>query len=85
MVALVHDEILSHVPEHEAEEVAKLMVKRMTEFEGLKGVVPLAADYDIVKRWSDAKPIKDENGRLYYFDPVWTGRERRYCDESVSV
>jgi DNA polymerase I-like protein with 3'-5' exonuclease and polymerase domains len=80
MVALVHDEIVAHVPENEAQDVAALVSKRMTEFEGLKGIVPLQAEADIIKRWSDAKPLKDEDGRAYYFDPEWANVERRYVD-----
>jgi DNA polymerase I-like protein with 3'-5' exonuclease and polymerase domains len=79
MVALVHDEIVAHVPEADAVEARNLIIERLTEHEGLKGVVPLKADGDIVDRWSDAKPLKDENGRAYYFDPAWAGvEERRY-------
>lgn len=77
MVALVHDEIVAHVPTQDAVEVGKLIEKRMTEFPGLQGVVPLRADADIVQRWSDAKPLKDENGRPYLFTPKWAGGERR--------
>jgi DNA polymerase I-like protein with 3'-5' exonuclease and polymerase domains len=86
MVALVHDEIVAHVPTNEAEECGNLIQARMTEFEGLKGVVPLSADFDVVKRWSDAKPLKEEGtGRPYYFDPKWAGVERRYLDEGVAT
>ena len=82
MVALVHDEIVAHVPTSDAEEVGRLIQTRMTEFEGLQGVVPLGADFDIVKRWSDAKPLKEEGtGRPYYFDPKWADVPRRYLDE----
>lgn len=85
MVALIHDEIVSHVPTADAEEVGRLMQKRMTEFPGLEGVVPLNADFDVVKRWSDAKILKEDGtGRPYYFDPQWTGRSRRYVDEGKS-
>jgi DNA polymerase-1 len=85
MVALVHDEIVSHVPTKDAPEVARLVVQRMTEFEGLKGVVPVTADFDIVKRWSDAKPLKDDDGRPYYFDPKWANVERRYVDQGKAT
>lgn len=78
MVALVHDEIVAHVPKTDAQEAALLIEKRMTEFEGLKGVVPLKAEADIVERWSDAKPLKDENGKPYLFTPEWAGGEKRY-------
>lgn len=85
MVALVHDEIVAHVPESEAPEIAKLIETRMTEFEGLKGKVPLKAEADIVKRWSDAKHLKDEEGREYMFDPKWAKiKERRYVEREAA-
>jgi len=77
MVALVHDEIVAHVQKSEAEEAARLIEKRMTEFEGLQGVVPLRADAEIVHRWSDAKPLKNEDGSEYLFTPQWDGGEKR--------
>lgn len=77
MVALVHDEIVAHVPVSEAKEAAKLIEERMTEFEGLKGVVPLKAEADIVKRWSDAKQLKDDDGTPYLFTPKWAGGQKR--------
>lgn len=55
MVALVHDEIVAHVPEADAEEAKQLIIRRMTEFDELEGVVPLSAEGDIVDRWSQAK------------------------------
>lgn len=93
MVGLVHDEILAHVPTSDAEECGRLIQHRMTEIAHPGGelwingeaLVPVTADYEIVKRWSDAKPLKEEGtGRPYYFDPKWTGRERRYVDEGKS-
>lgn len=77
MVALVHDEVVAHVPTSDAQEVANLIEQRMTEFEGLKGVIPLKAEADIVGRWSDAKQLKDEDGKPYLFTPRWAGGERR--------
>lgn len=77
MVALVHDEIVAHVPAGQAVEAAKLIEQRMTEFEGLKGIIPLKAEADIVKRWSDAKPLKDEQGNAYLFTPKWAGGQKR--------
>ena len=77
MVALVHDEVVAHVPAAQAVETAKLIEQRMTEFEGLRGVIPLKAEADIVKHWSDAKPLKDEDGNEYLFTPQWAGGERR--------
>ncbi len=101
VVALIHDEIVAHVPANEAEEAAKLIEKRMTqaaapggqlwlpEREGQRAgekfvipagpIVPLRAEADIVKRWSDAKPLKDEHGP-YLFTPEWDGGERRRVD-----
>ncbi len=70
IVALVHDEILAHVPIEDAEEAKHLIIKRMTDMPELGGIVPLRAEGDIVKRWSDAKPNKD--GSL--FVPDWALR-----------
>lgn len=75
VVALVHDEVVAHVPEKDAEEVKHLIIKRLTEqaqpggrlWVGNKAIVPLDAEGDIVDRWSDAKPMKD--GKL--FVPDW--------------
>lgn len=75
VVALVHDEVVAHVPEKDAEEVKQLIIKRLTEqaqpggklWVGDKAIVPLDAEGDIVDRWSDAKPMKD--GKL--FVPNW--------------
>lgn len=79
LVALVHDECVAHVPISDAVEIGQLLERRMTEFEGLKGVVPVRAEAAIVKRWSDAKPLKDEHGP-YLFTPDWAGGERRRVD-----
>ncbi len=84
MVALVHDEIVAHVPIADAPEAAKLIETRMTEFEGLKGVVPIRAEADIVERWSDAKPLEEQDatgnktGRKYLFVPDWKGETKRH-------
>jgi DNA polymerase I-like protein with 3'-5' exonuclease and polymerase domains len=85
MVALVHDEIVAHVPTEDAPEVAQLITQRMTEFEGLKDVVPLKAEADIIERWSDAKPLKDEDGRPYLFTPQWAGGQKRYVQQVVAA
>jgi DNA polymerase I-like protein with 3'-5' exonuclease and polymerase domains len=95
MVALVHDEIVAHVPIEDAREAAHLIEKRMTAaaapggplwMENLNGpLVPLRADADIVHRWSDAKPLKEADGREYYFDPHWAKVERRYVDEQKAL
>lgn len=55
VVALVHDEVVAHVPKADAEEVKNLIIKRLTEHEALNEVVPLRADGDIVQRWSQVK------------------------------
>jgi DNA polymerase I-like protein with 3'-5' exonuclease and polymerase domains len=55
MVALVHDEIIAHVPEADAKEAQELIIKRLTENEAIREIVPLRADGDIVDRWSQAK------------------------------
>lgn len=55
MVGAVHDEILAHVPEGDAEEVKQLIIKRMTENEAINEIVPISADGEIVDRWSQAK------------------------------
>lgn len=67
VVALVHDEIVAHVPEKDAEEVKNLIIKRMTQNEQINEIVPLSADGGVFDRWSDAKPNKD--GSL--FVPNW--------------
>jgi DNA polymerase-1 len=103
MVALVHDEILAHVPIDEAPEIAALIEQGMTRAAAPGGplwlpdefdkdgklvrpagpIVPLRAEADIVHRWSDAKPIKDAEGREYLFDPEWANLPRRYLDEQA--
>lgn len=75
IVALVHDEIIAHPLEKDAEEVEQLIIKRLTEQAQPGGrlwlndeaIVPLEADGGIYDRWSDAKPLKD--GSL--FVPNW--------------
>jgi DNA polymerase-1 len=78
VVGLVHDEVIAHCPADEAEEVRDQITKRLTENERLNQVVPLKADGAIVDHWSDAKPLKDEDGRAYLFTPEWAAGERRY-------
>lgn len=75
IVALIHDEVIAHVPTSDAKEVEQLIIKRLTQqaapggrlWLGDKPIVPLEADGTIVDRWSDAKPLKD--GTL--FKPTW--------------
>jgi DNA polymerase I-like protein with 3'-5' exonuclease and polymerase domains len=83
VVALIHDEVVAHVPEAEAPQVAKLITKRLTEHERVREIVPLRAEADIVDHWSDAKPLKDEAGRKYLFTPQWAGGEKRYLKEAA--
>jgi len=59
VVLLVHDEVVAHCDEKDAEEVKQLIIKRLTGNEALKEIIPLRAEGDIVDRWSDAKPMKD--------------------------
>lgn len=55
MILPVHDEIIAHVPEDEAEEAARIIEKCMTDHPRISKVVPLGAEAQIVDRWSDAK------------------------------
>lgn len=83
MVALIHDEILAHVPEADAVEARNLIIQRLTEHPAITEMVPLRADGDIVGRWSDAKPLKDEGGRPYLFTPAWANLDRNYVQEAA--
>lgn len=77
IVALVHDEVLAHVPEKDAPEIKELVDKRLTEAAAPGGklwdeaknrpIVPLESDGDIVDRWSQAK--KKE------FVPKWVNQK----------
>lgn len=64
VVALVHDEIVAHVPEADCESVGRQIVDRLTDFPNIQERVPLTAEYDIVERWSEAKDPD--------FKPRWT-------------
>lgn len=74
MVALVHDEVVAHVPEADAEEAKNLIIQRLTEHPGITERVPLNAKGDVVDRWSDAKPLKRDDGSTYLFTPKWAER-----------
>jgi DNA polymerase-1 len=85
IIACVHDELIAHVPEDQAEATRDQMIRALIEHPRIADKVPLEAEGDIVDRWSDAKPLKEkidgvETGRMYLFDPVWAGVERRYID-----
>jgi DNA polymerase-1 len=82
VVGVVHDEVIAHCREDEAEDVRDQITKRLTENERLNEVVPLKADGAIVDHWSDAKPLKDAAGREYLFTPEWAGGEQRYLDRA---
>lgn len=57
MVAVIHDEIVAHVPEEQAEQTQATMIEAMTTFPELTEPTGLAieAEGDIVDRWSQAK------------------------------
>lgn len=67
VVGLVHDEVIAHVDESDAEEAKHTIIEALTDHPIITEKVPLAAEGDIVDRWSDAKPLKD--GSL--FVPNW--------------
>jgi DNA polymerase-1 len=85
VIACVHDEIIAHVPEAEAEATRDKIITALTDHPRITDKVPLEAEGDIVDRWSDAKALKDENGREYLFTPAWAGGEKRYLDELVAA
>jgi DNA polymerase-1 len=80
IVACVHDELIAHVPEDQAEETRDKIITALTDHPRIVEKVPLTAEGDIVDRWSDAKALKDEDGREYLFTPQWAGGEKRYID-----
>mgnify|MGYP001183351349 CR=1 FL=1 len=55
MILPVHDEIIAHVPEEDAEEAARIIERCMTDHPAISKTVPLGAEAQIVDRWSDAK------------------------------
>ena len=55
IVGCVHDELIAHVPAEDAEEAKHAMIAAMTEHPRITEHVPLAAEGDIVDRWSEAK------------------------------
>lgn len=66
VVALIHDEIVAHVDEKDASEVKHLIEKALTDQPAITEHVPLAAEGDIVDRWSQ---VKDEK-----FVPKWAAQ-----------
>jgi len=55
IIAPVHDELLAHVPEADAERVGKALVGALTDHPKITALVPLGAEAKIVDRWSQAK------------------------------
>lgn len=55
VVACVHDEIIAHVPEADAEEAKQTIIEALTDHPRITDKVPLTADGAIVDRWSQAK------------------------------
>ena len=59
IVAVIHDEIVAHVPESDAAEAAVTIQEALNDFPDIQEYVPLDADAKIVDRWSDAKTKGD--------------------------
>jgi DNA polymerase I len=55
LIAPIHDELIAHCDESDAEEVAHLMEQAMTDFPHITEKVPVTAEAQIVDRWSQAK------------------------------
>lgn len=55
IVACIHDELIAHVPEADAEEAKQTMIEALIDHPRITEHVPLAAEGDIVDRWSEAK------------------------------
>jgi DNA polymerase I-like protein with 3'-5' exonuclease and polymerase domains len=55
IIAAVHDELIAHVPEKDAEEVEHLIREALIDHPKIQAMVPLGAEGAIVDRWSDAK------------------------------
>jgi DNA polymerase-1 len=55
MILPVHDEIIAHVPEEDAQEAARIIERCMIDHPRISKVVPLSAEAVIVDRWSDVK------------------------------
>lgn len=69
MVATVHDELIAHVDEGDAEEAAQVIQEAMTDFPTISELVPVTAEAQIVDRWSDAKTKPgNEHFRPAYMD-----------------
>jgi DNA polymerase-1 len=55
IITIVHDEIMTEVPEAEAEDVSERLIRHLTDHPRITEIVPLGADAAIVDRWSYAK------------------------------
>jgi DNA polymerase I-like protein with 3'-5' exonuclease and polymerase domains len=55
IVAAVHDELIAHVPEADAEEAGRVMVEALTNHPQITDKIPLEAEAQIVDHWSQAK------------------------------
>lgn len=55
MIAVVHDEVLAHVPKEDADEAAHLIREALIDHPRLTQHVPLDAEAQIIEHWSDAK------------------------------
>jgi DNA polymerase-1 len=55
IIAPEHDELVAHVPESDAAEVAHAFEEALTDFPEIKQMVPVEAEAQIVDRWSQAK------------------------------
>ncbi len=77
VIACVHDELIAHVPEDQAEETKDKIIAALIEHPRIADKVPLEADGVIVDRWSDAKPLEEKDdegnktGKKYLFVPEW--------------
>lgn len=55
IIAAVHDELIAHVDEADAEEAGEVMVEALTNHPRITDTMPLQAEAQIVDHWSQAK------------------------------
>lgn len=58
LILCVHDELLFHVEEQKAQALKRRVIEAMTDHPSINKFVPLAAEAEIVGRWSEAKDPK---------------------------
>jgi DNA polymerase-1 len=58
IVGCIHDELIAHVPEAEAEATKAKIIEALTDHPRIVEKVPLQAEGDIVDRWSQVKDPK---------------------------